>query len=149
MPVRAVPRLIGYVGIGVALFAALRKHAVAAIRAVLGLDATGTVLLLGIIAIDLSAIDSSRRCAFLGPRRRREISSSTSKSSRAIITTDASTVASRRLSSDHSPHHIPYTKAVPLERHPRLRLVEGDHNIDCKIGGIGAMGLKSEFVKKA
>jgi len=30
-----------------------------------------------------------------------------------------------------------------------LRLVDGDHNIDCKIDGIGAMGLKSEFVKKA
>lgn len=29
------------------------------------------------------------------------------------------------------------------------RLVEGDHNIDCKIDGIGAMMLKSEFVKKA
>ncbi|MBF0447067.1 MAG: alkylphosphonate utilization protein [Magnetococcales bacterium] len=29
------------------------------------------------------------------------------------------------------------------------RLVEGDHNIDCKISGIGAMMLKSEFVKKA
>ena len=29
------------------------------------------------------------------------------------------------------------------------RLVEGDHNIDCKITGIGAMMLKSEFVKKA
>lgn len=27
-------------------------------------------------------------------------------------------------------------------------LVEGDHNIDCKIDGIGAMKLKSEFVKK-
>jgi protein PhnA len=26
---------------------------------------------------------------------------------------------------------------------------ESDHNIDCKIEGIGAMGLKSEFVKKA
>jgi len=26
---------------------------------------------------------------------------------------------------------------------------ESDHNIDCKIDGIGAMGLKSEFVKKA
>jgi len=31
----------------------------------------------------------------------------------------------------------------------KIRLVEGDHNIDCKIDGIGAMGLKSEFVKKA
>lgn len=30
-----------------------------------------------------------------------------------------------------------------------IRLVEGDHDIDCKIPGIGAMKLKSEFVKKA
>lgn len=30
-----------------------------------------------------------------------------------------------------------------------IRLVEGDHNIDCKVPGFGAMGLKSEFVKKA
>ena len=30
-----------------------------------------------------------------------------------------------------------------------IRLVAGDHNIDCKIEGIGAMKLKSEFVKKA
>ena len=30
-----------------------------------------------------------------------------------------------------------------------IRLVEGDHNIDCKIDGIGAMQLKSEFVKKS
>lgn len=30
-----------------------------------------------------------------------------------------------------------------------IRLVEGDHNIDCKVDGIGAIGLKSEFVKKA
>ena len=29
-----------------------------------------------------------------------------------------------------------------------IRLVEGDHNIDCKISGIGPMKLKSEFVKK-
>lgn len=29
-----------------------------------------------------------------------------------------------------------------------IRLVDGDHDIDCKIPGIGAMGLKSEFVKK-
>jgi protein PhnA len=29
-----------------------------------------------------------------------------------------------------------------------IRLVEGDHDIDCKIKGIGAMKLKSEFVKK-
>ena len=30
-----------------------------------------------------------------------------------------------------------------------IRLVEGDHDIDCKIDGIGAMKLKSEFVKRA
>jgi protein PhnA len=30
-----------------------------------------------------------------------------------------------------------------------IHLVEGDHDIDCKIKGIGAMKLKSEFVKKA
>jgi len=29
-----------------------------------------------------------------------------------------------------------------------IRLVDGDHDIDCKIPGIGAMKLKSEFVKK-
>ena len=29
-----------------------------------------------------------------------------------------------------------------------IRLVDGDHNIDCKIDGIGPMKLKSEFVKK-
>lgn len=29
-----------------------------------------------------------------------------------------------------------------------IRLVEGDHDIDCKIPGIGQMGLKSQFVKK-
>jgi protein PhnA len=30
-----------------------------------------------------------------------------------------------------------------------IRLVEGDHDIDCKIEGLGSMQLKSEFVKKA
>lgn len=30
-----------------------------------------------------------------------------------------------------------------------IRIVDGDHDIDCKIDGIGAMGLKSEFVRKA
>ncbi|HML33196.1 MULTISPECIES: zinc ribbon domain-containing protein YjdM [Sporomusa] len=30
-----------------------------------------------------------------------------------------------------------------------IRLVEGDHDIDCHIDGFGAMKLKSEFVKKA
>lgn len=30
----------------------------------------------------------------------------------------------------------------------KIRLVSGDHDIDCKIPGIGQMGLKSQFVKK-
>lgn len=30
-----------------------------------------------------------------------------------------------------------------------IRLVDGDHNIDCKIEGFGGMKLKSEFVRKA
>jgi len=30
-----------------------------------------------------------------------------------------------------------------------IRLVDSNHNIDCKIDGFGAMALKSEFVKKA
>ncbi len=30
-----------------------------------------------------------------------------------------------------------------------IRIVDGDHDIDCKIDGIGAMQLKSEFVRKA
>ena len=30
-----------------------------------------------------------------------------------------------------------------------IRLVEGDHDIDCKVDGVGQMGLKSEFVRKA
>ena len=30
-----------------------------------------------------------------------------------------------------------------------IRLIDGDHDIDCRIDGIGAMQLKSEFVKKA
>lgn len=30
-----------------------------------------------------------------------------------------------------------------------IRLVEGDHQIDCKVDGFGAMKLKAEFVKKA
>jgi protein PhnA len=30
-----------------------------------------------------------------------------------------------------------------------IRLVDGEHDIACKIDGFGAMGLKSEFVRKA
>lgn len=29
-----------------------------------------------------------------------------------------------------------------------IRLIDGDHDIDCKIPGVGAMQLKSQFVKK-
>ncbi|MCM2560518.1 zinc ribbon domain-containing protein YjdM [Lutimaribacter sp. EGI FJ00015] len=29
-----------------------------------------------------------------------------------------------------------------------IRLVDGDHDIDCKIAGVGQIGLKSQFVKK-
>jgi len=41
------------------------------------------------------------------------------------------------------------TSAVKMGTKVRnIRLVDGDHNIDCKIDGFGAMSLKSEFVKK-
>lgn len=30
-----------------------------------------------------------------------------------------------------------------------IRIVSGDHDIDCRIDGVGSMGLKSAFVKKA
>jgi protein PhnA len=30
-----------------------------------------------------------------------------------------------------------------------IKLVEGDHDIDCKVDGFGAMGLKTKYVKKA
>lgn len=30
-----------------------------------------------------------------------------------------------------------------------IRLIDGDHDIDCKIDGFGGMKLKSQFVKKA
>ncbi|MDX2135961.1 MAG: zinc ribbon domain-containing protein YjdM [Saprospiraceae bacterium] len=50
-------------------------------------------------------------------------------------------------------------KDLPVKGMPRpvkagtkvknIRLTEGEHNIDCKIEGFGAMGLKSAFVRKA
>jgi protein PhnA len=50
-------------------------------------------------------------------------------------------------------------KDLPVKGAPRpvklgtkvknIRLVVGDHNIDCRIEGFGSMGLKSEFVRKA
>jgi len=43
-----------------------------------------------------------------------------------------------------------FSKSVKMgTKVKNIRLVEGDHNIDCKIDGFGPMGLKSEFVKKA
>lgn len=49
-------------------------------------------------------------------------------------------------------------KSLPVKGAPKpikpgtkvknIRLVEGDHNIDCNIEGFGRMSLKSEFVKK-
>ena len=56
-------------------------------------------------------------------------------------------------------HSIIVIKDLPVKGMPRpvkagtkvknIRLTDGDHNIDCKIEGFGAMGLKSEFVRKA
>lgn len=50
-------------------------------------------------------------------------------------------------------------KSLPVKGAPKpikagtkvknIRLTDGDHNIDCKIEGFGAMALKSEFVRKA
>lgn len=50
-------------------------------------------------------------------------------------------------------------KNLPVKGYPQpikagtkvknIRLGEGDHNIDCKIEGFGAMSLKAEFVRKA
>ncbi|MFY9642683.1 MAG: zinc ribbon domain-containing protein YjdM [Rhodomicrobium sp.] len=41
------------------------------------------------------------------------------------------------------------SKAIKIgTRVKNIRLVDSDHDIDCKIDGFGAMSLKSEFVKK-
>jgi protein PhnA len=42
-----------------------------------------------------------------------------------------------------------FSKAIKVgTRVKNIRLVDSDHDIDCKIDGFGAMSLKSEFVKK-
>ena len=42
-----------------------------------------------------------------------------------------------------------FSKAIKMgTRVKNIRLVDSDHDIDCKIDGFGAMSLKSEFVKK-
>ena len=53
---------------------------------------------------------------------------------------------------------VSVVKSLPVKGMPKpvkpgtkvsnIRLVDGDHNISCKISGFGAMMLKSEFVKK-
>ncbi len=43
-----------------------------------------------------------------------------------------------------------YSKSIKTgTKIKNIRLVDSDHNIDCKIEGFGAMAIKSEFVKKA
>ena len=59
----------------------------------------------------------------------------------------------------HDGDSVIVIKSLPVKGAPKpikagtkvknIRLTEGDHNINCKIDGFGAMGLKSEFVKKA
>lgn len=59
----------------------------------------------------------------------------------------------------HNGDSVIVIKDLPVKGMPRpvkagtkvknIRLTDGDHNIDCKIEGFGAMGLKSEFVRKA
>jgi len=55
-----------------------------------------------------------------------------------------SVVVIKNLPVKGSPHGIKAGTKVK-----NIRLVDSDHNIDCKIDGFGAMALKSEFVKKA
>ena len=59
----------------------------------------------------------------------------------------------------HDGDNVVVVKDLPVKGAPKpvkagtkvknIRLVDGDHNIACKIDGFGAMGLKSEFVRKA
>ncbi len=48
-----------------------------------------------------------------------------------------------------TPPPCPQRNSVYAYEDGNLCLVDGDHNIDCKVTGIGAIMLKSEFVKKA
>lgn len=59
----------------------------------------------------------------------------------------------------HDGDNVVVVKDLPVKGAPKpvtadtkvknIRLVNGDHNISCKMDGFGAMGLKSEFVRKA
>ncbi|WP_448700403.1 zinc ribbon domain-containing protein YjdM [Mucilaginibacter sp. AW1-3] len=61
-----------------------------------------------------------------------------------ILQDGDSVVVIKNLPVKGSPHGIKAGTKVK-----NIRLVDSDHNIDCKIDGFGAMALKSEFVKKA
>jgi protein PhnA len=61
-----------------------------------------------------------------------------------ILQNGDSVVVIKNLPVKGSPHGIKSGTKVK-----NIRLVDSDHNIDCKIDGFGAMALKSEFVKKA
>ena len=61
-----------------------------------------------------------------------------------ILQDGDSVVVIKNLPVKGSPHSIKSGTKVK-----NIRLVDADHNIDCKIDGFGAMALKSEFVKKA
>jgi len=76
------------------------------------------------------------------------------------VTTDAETkVLDSNGTELHDGDSVVVIKDLPVKGAPKpikagtkvknIRLVSGNHNIDCKIEGFGAMGLKSEFVKKA
>ena len=54
-----------------------------------------------------------------------------------------------RDANDTEPHDGDTVAVIKDLQVKNIRLVEGEHDIDRKIDGIGAMGLKSEFVKKA
>jgi protein PhnA len=61
-----------------------------------------------------------------------------------ILQNGDSVVVIKNLPVKGSPHGIKAGTKVK-----NIRLVDSDHNIDCKVDGFGAMALKSEFVKKA
>jgi len=67
------------------------------------------------------------------------------KDSNGVVLTNGDTVmVTKDLRIKGSPNSVKVGTKVK-----NIRLVEqGDHNIDCKIEGIGAMSLKAEFVKK-
>ena len=75
------------------------------------------------------------------------------------ITSDENVVLDANGAVLHNGDSVVVIKDLPVKGAPKnikagtkvknIRLTDGDHNIDCKIDGFGAMALKSEFVKKA